>query len=104
MRKSLVCLFCFFAATPLLSAQDGASLYTLLCASCHDAGAAGAPNREALRALSPEFVLESLEAGNMVSMASGRSTADRRAIAQFVTGKSFAQPLNLTPSAEAMCS
>src|SRR5262249_7712021 len=29
---------------------------------------------------------------------------ERRAIAQFVTGKSFAQPLNTTPPAEAMCS
>src|SRR5215813_14408786 len=102
--KRCLWFLCVFWVAPLLSAQDGAALYTLLCASCHDTPTAAVPNRDALRAMSPERVLESLEAGSMVSMASGRSTTERRAIAQFVTGKSFAQPLNLTPPAEAMCS
>src|SRR4030095_1995824 len=103
-KKKCLWFLCVFWVAPLLSAQDGAALYTLLCASCHDAATAGVPNRDAFRAMSPERALESLEAGSMVSMASGRSTSERRAIAQFVTGKSFAQPLNPTPPAEAMCS
>jgi polyvinyl alcohol dehydrogenase (cytochrome) len=103
-KKKCLWFLCVFWVAPLLSAQDGAALYTLLCASCHDAATAGVPNRDAFRAMSPERVLESVEAGSMVSMASGRSTSERRAIAQFVTGKSFAQPLDTTPPAEAMCS
>ena len=74
-----------------------------MCASCHEGANERAPNRQALRALSPERVLAALETGPMVSMASGRTTADRRAIAQFVAGKSFGRPLNTTPSRQAMC-
>src|SRR5437762_4177374 len=39
----------------------------------------------------------------MVSMASGRSTADHRAIAEFVTGKRLGKSVNSTPSRAAMC-
>jgi cytochrome c5 len=41
------------AASALPSAQDGATAYQQRCASCHDAGADRAPNREAFRAMSP---------------------------------------------------
>ena len=40
--------------------------------------------------MTPERVLAALEAGAMLSMASGRTGAERRAIAEFVTGKTFA--------------
>src|SRR5215510_2965067 len=82
-KKTCFVFLSVFWVAPLLSAQDGAALYTLLCSSCHDGGTAPVPNRDALRAMSPEGVLESLEAGSMVSMASGRSTSERRAVAQF---------------------
>ena len=36
-------------------------------------------------------------------MASGRTGVERRAIAEFVTGKAFSEPLATTPSPEAMC-
>jgi polyvinyl alcohol dehydrogenase (cytochrome) len=39
----------------------------------------------------------------MLSMAAGRTGVERRAIAEFVTGKTFAQPLSTTPSPQAMC-
>jgi polyvinyl alcohol dehydrogenase (cytochrome) len=87
-----------------LSAQDGAALYTFLCASCHEGAIERAPNRDALRSMPAERVLAALESGTMVSMASGRSTDERRAIAQFVAGKPFAQALTLVPAAQAMCS
>ena len=85
------------------SPKNGPSLYAQLCASCHDAGTDRAPDRDALRAMSPERVLAALESGAMLSMASGRTGVERRAIAEFVTGKSFAQPLSTTPSPQAMC-
>jgi polyvinyl alcohol dehydrogenase (cytochrome) len=39
----------------------------------------------------------------MISMASGRTAAEHRAIAEFVTGKSFGQALDTAPSRQAMC-
>ncbi len=86
------------------AAEDGAALYRSNCASCHDAGADRAPSRDALRTLSPERVLEAMESGPMVTMASRNSTAERRAIAEFVAGKAFSEPFSLDPPASAMCS
>jgi polyvinyl alcohol dehydrogenase (cytochrome) len=89
---------------PLISsADDGPTLYKQLCASCHDTGTDRAPNREALRAMSPERVLTAMESGPMLSMGAGRTGVERRAIAEYVTGKSFAQALSTTPSPQAMC-
>jgi polyvinyl alcohol dehydrogenase (cytochrome) len=85
------------------SAPDGAALYQRHCSSCHDNGAARAPDREALRSMVPQRVLDALETGQMISMATGRSAAERRAIAEFVTGQSFADALPTTPAARAMC-
>jgi polyvinyl alcohol dehydrogenase (cytochrome) len=102
-QKDLLWFLCFFVAcivflsrSALLSAQDGAGMYKSLCASCHD-------TRKDLQRMSPERVLAAMETGSMISMASGRTTTDRRAIAQFITGKSFARPLVTAPSRQAMC-
>ena len=84
-------------------AEDGQTLYKQLCASCHDAGIARAPTRDVLQAMTPERVLTALESGAMLSMASGRTGVERRAIAEFVTGKTFASPLSTTPPPQAMC-
>jgi polyvinyl alcohol dehydrogenase (cytochrome) len=88
------------AQTP---APDGAELYKRTCAQCHDAGVARAPNREAFRSMLPDRVLSAMESGSMVTMATGRSAAERRAIAEFLTGKTFATALSTTPSPRAMC-
>jgi len=84
----------------LLVAQDGATLYKNVCAACHDSGAERVPTREALKAMSPERVLAAMESGPMIPMASRLSTVERRAIAEFVTGKSLGQA---TPSPRGMC-
>src|SRR5579863_5064195 len=91
------------ASAALLTAQDGATLYQQICASCHDGGADRAPSRESLRAMTPDRVLAALESGAMVTMTSRRTAAERRAIAEFVTGKSFSQKLETGPKPEAMC-
>ena len=61
MRQSIYCFTAgvalLFSSSGRLFAQDRATLYKDLCASCHDAGVERAPNREALRAMSPERVL-----------------------------------------------
>jgi polyvinyl alcohol dehydrogenase (cytochrome) len=84
-------------------ADDGPTLYKQLCASCHDTGLARAPTRDVLQALTPERVLTALESGAMLSMASGRTGVERRAIAEYVTGKRFAEALATTPLPTAMC-
>ena len=84
-------------------APDGAALYERHCASCHDNGAARAPNREAFKQMAPARVLSAMETGAMISMATGRSAAERRAIAEFVTGKTFDSGFSNAPPARAMC-
>ena len=103
LRYVAGCVALLLSSAGPLSAQDGATLYKGLCASCHDGGLERAPDRDALRAMSPERVLTALESGAMLSMASSRTGVERRAIAEFVTGKSFAQALSTTPSPQAMC-
>src|SRR5438046_9309185 len=53
--------------------------------------------------MSADRVLAAMETGPMISMAVRLNTADRRAIAEFVSGKPIGQPLVTTPSAKAMC-
>jgi polyvinyl alcohol dehydrogenase (cytochrome) len=92
------------AQTPAqAAAPDGADLYKRACAQCHDAGVGRAPNRDQFRAMLPDRVLSAMETGSMVTMANNRSAAERRAIAEFVTGKTFATALSTTPSPRAMC-
>jgi polyvinyl alcohol dehydrogenase (cytochrome) len=85
------------------AAPDGADLYKRNCASCHDTGVNRAPNREALQFMTPDRVLAAIETGTMVTMANNRTAAERRAIAEFATGKSLSTPLVTTPPATAMC-
>jgi polyvinyl alcohol dehydrogenase (cytochrome) len=84
-------------------APDGADLYKRNCASCHDAGVNRAPLRDAFRSMPSERVLAAIETGSMVSMATNRTAAERRAIVEFVTGRPFSEPLVTTPAASAMC-
>jgi len=98
----------FFAILMLAStaafAQDGAALYRRDCAACHDMGVDRAPSRDALQTMTAERVLAAMESGPMISMASRDSGADRRAIAQYVTGKALsARDLSTTPPQSAIC-
>jgi polyvinyl alcohol dehydrogenase (cytochrome) len=84
-------------------AQDGATLYKSTCATCHDSGAERIPNRETLNAMTPERVLAAMESGPMIPMASRLSTAERHAVAEFVTGKPLGHA-STSPLPQAMCS
>src|SRR5205085_3144360 len=100
LRRTAFVLTC----AGLACAQDGAAVYKQNCASCHDGGNDRAPSRESLRAMAPERVLNAMEAGPMISMASRLKAMDRRALAEYVTGKIFSQAFDTKPSAKAMCS
>jgi polyvinyl alcohol dehydrogenase (cytochrome) len=107
MTKNVGCLLVgvvlALGITKELNAQDGRALYTQLCATCHEGANERAPRVEVLRQLTPEHVLNALEAGTMITMAAHRSSLDHRAIAEYVTGKKFGTALVTTPSPAAMC-
>ncbi|HET9130784.1 MAG TPA: c-type cytochrome, partial [Terriglobia bacterium] len=84
-------------------AQDGSAVFSERCASCHDGGLDRAPSRASLGEMSAERVLAAMETGPMISMASGRSAADRRAIAEFITKKKLTGAIPDVPSPQAMC-
>ena len=84
-------------------AQDGAALYKEHCASCHDGRVDRAPSLDVLRAMTPQRILEVLEFGSMVSMTHGRTTADRRALAEFSSGKLLGERFAIEPAPKAMC-
>ena len=103
--RALVAATVALCLPALASAQtaDGATLYQRHCANCHDSGTNRAPLREAFRSMPTERVLASMETGSMVTMALGRTAAERRAISEFLTGRSLANPVSTTPSPRAMC-
>ena len=74
IRAALVCLSITIAT---MHAEDGAAIYHNHCASCHDSGASRVPGREALKRLSPERILTSLEGGTMMMMGARRSASER---------------------------
>ena len=78
-------------ASASAQAPDGAELYKRTCAQCHDNGTNRAPNREAFKSLAAERVLAAMETGSMITMANNRTAAERRAIAEFLTGKSLVE-------------
>src|ERR1051325_12104949 len=105
MRCTIVAVVCIalLACAAPASAAEGPTLYKQLCATCHDKGAGRAPTRDVLQAMTPERVLTAMESGPMLSMASGRTGVERRAIAEFVTGKTFSTAFSTRPSPQAMC-
>jgi polyvinyl alcohol dehydrogenase (cytochrome) len=103
MSMKILIVILFLATAPMAAAEEPAAIYQQSCASCHDSGVNRAPTRDTLRQMQPERVLAALESGAMISMANRRSPAERRALAEYLTGKSFAQPLDTKPAASAMC-
>ena len=53
--------------------------------------------------MAPQRILQSLEFGSMVSMTHGRTTAERRAMAEYTSGKSLGVPFTIEPAPRAMC-
>src|SRR5687767_2539442 len=82
---------------------DASALYQRNCSQCHDAGINRAPLRDTFLSMTPERVLGAMETGAMVTMANNRTAAERRALAEYLTGKRFGAALNTSPSPAAMC-
>ena len=65
------------SATTAAHAQDGATLYKTYCAICREGPRADeqAPSREAMKRLSAQQVLDSLEKGSICARTTERSRA-----------------------------
>ena len=75
-----------FGAPPL---PPGQAAYDRDCASCHSEADSGAPTRNALRAMTPEAILNALVNGKMQRQGSTMSEADRRAVSEFLAGRAL---------------
>jgi polyvinyl alcohol dehydrogenase (cytochrome) len=104
IAKHTVVLLAVSAAAALAQpAQAPADMYKVACAMCHDTGAGRAPRVDTFKEMAPEVVLNALENGPMVSMAQRFNPAQRRIIAEYLTGKALSGTFSLTPSDKAMC-
>lgn len=96
------CLIFALALAQPAAGQDGAALFESSCAVCHEAGLDRAPDRTTLGLMAPDRILYALERGVMVSMAVTLSTAQRRALAEHLSGQSLAD-FTREPPADAFC-
>ena len=79
---------------------SGEAVYKQSCAACHEGNLPRMPNRAALRELTPEHVETALSSFSMRRQGANLSPAERRAVAEFVTGRpsgSYRAPLEIIP-------
>ena len=68
---------------------DGRAVYERACRSCHDGDNSRAPARDAMAGRSPRAVLDALTSGAMRFQGLALSGAERRAVAEYVTGRTL---------------
>lgn len=81
------------ASASAASAQDvdGSRVFQSSCATCHSGATdSRAPSLDALRPRTPKAIVDALMTGAMRSQGSRLSGPERRAVAEFITGKSIA--------------
>jgi len=104
MRNVMATTCLLFGAPALLSAQppapNGEAVYRQHCAGCHESRMPRLPSREALRTLTPEHIETALSSFTMRRQGSVLSPAERRAVAEYLTGRpagSYRAPLDVIP-------
>ena len=90
-RVALVCCAAVASAkTAAAQTRDGAAIFARDCASCHTGAAdSRAPSPDILKRRSPEAILSALTAGGMRPQGGRLSGAERRAVAEYLSGKAF---------------
>src|SRR5262245_26012371 len=100
-RIGIVTLFLFVPAFAFAQqAPNGEEVYRQHCAGCHEGSMPRMPKRDALRTLTPEHVETALASFSMRRQAASLTPAERRAVAEFVTGRtvgSYRAPLEVIP-------
>ncbi len=82
------------------AAPSGAAVYKQHCAGCHESAIPRMPNRQGLAAMSPEHIESELASFSMRRQGAKLSPAERRAVAEFLTGRpagSYRAPIALIP-------
>ena len=75
-------------ATPAAQEPEGAALFRDQCARCHTPlGVPRAPTLETMRERAPEAIVTALTTGTMALQGLALSILDRRAVAEFMTGR-----------------
>jgi polyvinyl alcohol dehydrogenase (cytochrome) len=89
MPVRLAVLACLSTATSAFAQpSEGAAVFATRCASCHQgSGESRAPGVDALRERSPEAIVDALTGGAMRYQGLQLSGAERRAVAEHITGK-----------------
>ena len=82
--------------SPDASASNGAALFAASCSGCHSGDDARAPSPEVLRGRSPQAIIDALTAGSMKYQGLALSGEERRAIAEYLTGRKLRAPLAAT--------
>src|SRR5580658_2454225 len=82
----------FTSAIPIAICQtpNGSDIYRRACSTCHEqSNIERMPQRSVIARMSPENVLAVLNNGVMQSQAAGLAMAERRAVAEYLTGKTI---------------
>jgi polyvinyl alcohol dehydrogenase (cytochrome) len=80
-------LFILCVAASVCPAQDAAALFEKHCASCHQPGSTTrAPLPAALKLLSKDRILGTLELGSMIAQAAALTPAERQSLAAYLAG------------------
>ena len=91
-------------AAPPAAQPTGAAVFARACASCHQPGGTAAPTPDALRAFTPESIVNALTNGRMSTQGATLSPAEHRAVAEFLTGRApAATAATATPRAVTRC-
>src|SRR5260370_1040316 len=69
------------------AAPSGAALFASQCSGCHSGDDARAPSPDVLHGRSPQAILDALTAGSMKYQGLALSGEERRAIAEYLTGR-----------------
>jgi len=105
VMKSLGAVLSCLAIVPAVAgaqAPSGDRVFEARCASCHNGQPdSRAPSLEALHARTPQAVLDALVNGAMRVQGAQMNGADRRAVAEYITGKSVAD--DVTGAATGRC-
>ncbi len=96
MHTRYLCLF--VAAALTLNAQDGAKIYNLRCASCHDHPAERVPAIATIKKMSGEAIYRALTGGPMKTQAKGLATPDLFALIGFIAPTGDAPTAVVTPT------
>jgi polyvinyl alcohol dehydrogenase (cytochrome) len=75
------------AQNPPREVAGGEAIFTASCSRCHDGDDPRAPSRDAMRGRSPRAIVDALTSGSMRYQGLALSGDERRAVAEFITGR-----------------